>query len=90
LIFGPPEQSVGSTTSLNTSANEIYQLINGKNKDLPGQGLPVFVDVRDVAEAHILALKNDSVIGKRVLLAGGPYTLYEVSVPSGTLHWLAH
>jgi len=76
MIFGPPEQAVSSTTSLNTSSNMIYELISGKNKELPPQGLPLFVDVRDVAKAHVLALKNDSVIGKRVLLSGGPYTLY--------------
>jgi nucleoside-diphosphate-sugar epimerase len=78
LIFGPPEQSVNSTTSLNTSTETIYQLISGKTKHLPENGLPLFVDVRDVAEAHVRALKNDSVIGKRVLLSGGPYTLYEI------------
>jgi len=78
-MFGPPEQAVSSTTSLNTSSNMIYELISGKNKELPPQGLLLFVDVRDVAKAHVLALKNDSVIGKRVLLSGGPYTLYNVS-----------
>jgi len=77
MIFGPPEQQVSSTTSLNTSADMIYQLISGKNKELPPQGLPLFVDVRDVAQAHVLALKNDSVIGKRVLVSGGSYTLYD-------------
>ena len=81
MIFGPPEQSVSSTTALNTSADMVYGLISGKSKDLPPQGLPLFVDVRDVAQAHVLALKHDSVIGKRVLLSGGPYTLYEVRSP---------
>jgi nucleoside-diphosphate-sugar epimerase len=56
----------------------IYELISGKTKDVPPELLPLFVDVRDVARAHVLALKNDSVIGKRVLLSSGPYTLYEV------------
>jgi len=68
-IFGPPEQS-----ALNTSSAVIYQLISGQ---LPEEGLPLFVDVRDVAQAHVLALKNKSVIGKRVLLSGGPFTFYE-------------
>jgi nucleoside-diphosphate-sugar epimerase len=77
MIFGPPEQTVSSTKSLNTSADMIYQLISSDNKELPPQGLPLFVDVRDVAQAHVLALKHDSVIGKRVLLSGGPYTLYD-------------
>jgi len=77
FIFGPPEQSIGSTTSLNTSSDYIYKLISGESKDLPEQNLPLFVDVRDAARAHVLALQNDSVIGKRVLLSGGSYTLYD-------------
>lgn len=74
FIFGPPEHLVGSTTSLNTSTDTIYQLLNGK---LPPDGLPLFSDVRDVAKAHVLALQHDSVIGKRVLLSGGPFTMYD-------------
>ena len=80
MIFGPAEQSVGSTASLNTSVDSIYQLISGKSKELPEQGLTLFVDVRDVARAHVLALQNNSIVGKRILLSGGPYTLYEVSL----------
>src|ERR1700685_1422288 len=87
MIFGPPEQTVSSTKSLNTSADMIYQLISSDNKELPPQGLPLFVYVRDVAQAHVLALKHDSVIGKRVLLSGGPYTLYDVSVLNPSLSW---
>ena len=80
MIFGPHEQSVGSTASLNTSAETIYQLISGKSKELHEDGLPLFVDIRDVARAHVLALQNNSVIGKQILLSGEPYTLYEVSL----------
>lgn len=78
-IFGPPEQSVSSDATLNTSSQVIYELISGAAKTLPPDTLPLFVDVRDVAQAHILALQNDSVIGKRVLLCGGSFTLYDVS-----------
>jgi len=77
LIFGPPEQSVSSNATLNASSQTIYQLISGEAKTIPPDSLPLFVDVRDVAQAHVLALQNDSVIGKRVLLSGGSYTLYD-------------
>jgi nucleoside-diphosphate-sugar epimerase len=76
MIFGPPEQSISSNDALNTSSKTIYQLISGETKTLPPDGLPLFADVRDVARAHILALQSDSVIGKRVLLSGGPFTMY--------------
>lgn len=81
MVFGPPLQSVSSPEHLNTSSQLIYQLINGQMKTVPprAEGLPVFVDVRDVAEAHILALKKDSLIGKRVLLSGGEFLFYRVS-----------
>jgi len=78
FIFGPPEQSTSSNDALNTSSKAIYDLISGETKTLPPDGLPLFVDVRDVAQAHILALQSDSVVGKRVLVSGGPYTLYDI------------
>ncbi|KAJ6590852.1 putative flavonol reductase [Mycena sp. CBHHK59/15] len=77
MIFGPPLQAVSTPEALNTSSQAIYQLISGQTKEIPLDGLPLFVDVRDVATAHILALKNDAMIGKRVLLSGGPYTSYD-------------
>jgi len=77
LIFGPPEQSVSSNATLNTSSQAIYRLISGEAKTVPLDSLPLFVDVRDAAQAHILALKNDSVAGKRVLLSGGSYSSYD-------------
>jgi len=76
-IFGPPEQSVGAISTLNTSSQVIYQLLSGNTASLPEEGLPHFVDVRDVAQAHILALENNLVISKRVLLPGGSFTFYE-------------
>lgn len=85
MIYGPPEQSIDSAGSLNTSSNVIYELISGKTEKLPDTGLPLWVDVRDVAKAHILALEQDSVIGKRVILSGGPYDIYSVSISPSSL-----
>jgi hypothetical protein len=67
--------------ALNTSSEVIYQLISRKVKGVPEEGLPLSVDVRDVAQAHILALKNNLVISKQVLLSGGPFTFYEANCP---------
>lgn len=75
MIFGPPEQATTSSASLNTSSGQIYQLLSGI---LPPDGLPMFVDVRNVASAHVEALGTDSVIGKRILLSGGPVVMYDV------------
>ena len=40
----------------------------------------------DVAKAHILALKEDAVEGKRIILCGGAFTWKDVSDTSLT-HW---
>ncbi|KAJ6581945.1 hypothetical protein B0H19DRAFT_1117104 [Mycena capillaripes] len=79
VVIGPPLQSVSSPEHLNTSSQLIYQLISGQMKTIlpQAEGVPVFVDVRDVAEAHILALNNDALIGKRVLLSAGEFLFYK-------------
>lgn len=83
LIFGPPDHvSSLSDGALGTSVDSIYHLFkektNDKHRNIPGDGIPQFVDVRDVAKAHVFALTQDSVVGKRILLSGGPCTNYEV------------
>lgn len=78
MIYGPPEQTVSSNSALNTSTEGIYKLIDSHGGKLPADGLPLFVDVRDCAKAHVVALTKDSVIGKRVLFSAGSYTNYEV------------
>lgn len=49
----------------------------------PGGGYPKMafgsVDVRDVAQAHLLCLTNDSAQGMRFILANGTYWLSETA-----------
>ncbi|KAG7448805.1 NAD(P)-binding protein [Guyanagaster necrorhizus] len=73
MIYGPLVLPA-DLSALNTSSQDIYNLISGK---LEETGLPAYTDVRDVAALHVKALKVDSVIGKRVLVNGGMYTFYE-------------
>lgn len=77
MIFGPPTQSA-STSTLNTSSNIIWALISGKTPNLPAEGLALWVDVRDVAEAHIRVLDKEGMAGRRVLMSAGGYLLYDV------------
>ncbi|KAF8908384.1 hypothetical protein CPB85DRAFT_1254037 [Mucidula mucida] len=60
-----------------TAINHVVLVISGTT-EVPKTGVPLFVDVRDAARAHVLALKNDAVIGQRVLLNGGSYTFYQI------------
>jgi nucleoside-diphosphate-sugar epimerase len=66
LILGPhlPGQS-----HLNTSSSVIAAFLNGKMTVLDNM-YRTFVDVRDVAEAHVAAIETPEAFGKRFVLIG--------------------
>ncbi|KAK7040589.1 NAD-P-binding protein [Favolaschia claudopus] len=71
--FGPPLQ-VTSLSALNFSNKFLWDIANGQYKlGVPKVGSPVFVDVREVALAHVRAVELDVAQGQRYLLIGGPY-----------------
>jgi dihydroflavonol-4-reductase len=61
MVFGP---AVDTDTS--ASLEIVSRLLNGQVPALPPGGLSV-VDVRDVAQIHVDALKNSKTIGKRII-----------------------
>lgn len=67
LVIGPILQK-----SLNTSSEMIVNYLNGSKKTIP-QSTMGFIDVRDVAELHIIAFENSS--------ASGRYLMIQSSVP---------
>ncbi|KAJ6498049.1 NAD-P-binding protein [Mycena vitilis] len=72
--FGPPIQPLASLSALNTSILFLWDMANGKYKaGVPNVGSPVYVDVRDVALAHVRAVERDAAKGQRYLLIGGLY-----------------
>ena len=76
LIFGPPAYTSRHLQRVNTSNQFIYELaIQGEFVDqIPDQGLFIWVDVRDVALAHVRALENPYAGGKRFILVAGQYS----------------
>ncbi|KAF7340241.1 NAD-P-binding protein [Mycena venus] len=69
--YGPPIQPLRSISALNTSVSFLWDLASGKFKDgVPG-GPPVYVDVRDVALAHVRAVERDVAKNQRYLLVAG-------------------
>lgn len=77
LVFGPaaPHLVSGDLDSLNTSNLRILDMIQGKMKDkLDPTGFYSWVDVRDVATAHIRALEVPNASGNRFLLLAGYHT----------------
>ncbi|KAJ6614873.1 NAD-P-binding protein [Mycena sp. CBHHK59/15] len=72
--FGPPLQPFASTSSLNTSVSIMWGIASGTYKNgIPAAGSPVYVDVRDVAMAHLRAAELDVAKNQRYLLIGGSY-----------------
>ncbi|KIV85480.1 hypothetical protein PV11_01172 [Exophiala sideris] len=77
LVFGPaaPHLSSGDLESLNTSNLRILHMVQGKMKDeLDPTGFYSWVDVRDVAIAHVQALEAPVAPGNRFLLLADYHT----------------
>jgi nucleoside-diphosphate-sugar epimerase len=74
LIFGPNLHHVESMDRLNTSSKALWDLIHkSENDEVPYTVLPVFVDVRDVAVAHLRAYERAEAGGERFLVSGSPF-----------------
>jgi nucleoside-diphosphate-sugar epimerase len=74
LIFGPPIQPVFDLKHVNYSTDVFYSLFNGTYDVVPNTSFGSYIDVRDLALAHILSLDNASVANKRLLVGGLPYS----------------
>ena len=77
LVFGPaaPHLTKGELGSLNTSNMRILDMIQGKMKEkLASTGFYTWVDVRDVALAHVNALEIPQAGGNRFFLINGYHT----------------
>ncbi|KAF2433553.1 NAD(P)-binding protein [Tothia fuscella] len=78
LIFGPPIQPLKApaTKNLNFSVGVIYSLFDGSNKErTPGTMFPSYIDVRDLADAHVKTLTAEGAKNKRFLIGGRPLAL---------------
>lgn len=78
MIYGPVIQGVTSTSHLNTSAADVYRLMNGSSKDVPPTNFFAFCDVRDVAQAHLKAYQTPEAANERFFVTGGSYSYQEI------------
>ncbi|EPS38135.1 hypothetical protein H072_8144 [Dactylellina haptotyla CBS 200.50] len=79
FVFGPVIHSVKDAESINTSVFLLFKYFAGINKTIEEGPAPKgFVDVRDVADAHIKALQVEEAKGQRFLNCGGYFTWEEV------------
>lgn len=72
MVYGPPEQEVTDLSKLNTSAADMYSLFCGQ-REASNQAW-IWVDVRDVALAHVLALESPKAPNQRYLISSGRYS----------------
>lgn len=72
LVLGPVVHYFNSLDSLNTSNETARDMIQGKFKDgLPPSRVVIFVDVRDLALAHVRAIERPEAAGKRFFIVAG-------------------
>jgi uncharacterized protein YbjT (DUF2867 family) len=68
---------VTSLKNLNFSVNVVYSFFNGSYEEIPNThaGLfPSYIDARDLATAHVRALRTPAAANKRLLVGGAPLT----------------
>jgi nucleoside-diphosphate-sugar epimerase len=72
LVLGPVVHYFNSLDAINTSNERILKMVQGKFKDgLPPTGVYLFVDVRDVALAHVKAMEVPAAGGQRFFAVAG-------------------
>jgi nucleoside-diphosphate-sugar epimerase len=64
MTFGPVVHPVASVNELNESNAMLWKVASGENH-IPVARVPFWIDVRDLAEAHVCALLKEEVGGKR-------------------------
>ncbi|RCK65598.1 putative NADPH-dependent methylglyoxal reductase GRP2 [Candida viswanathii] len=73
-VFGPQAYDFADTATLATTAERVSCIANLSKEDPIPESWGAYVDVRDVARAHVLALENDETSNRRLLLVAGAFS----------------
>ncbi|KAJ5390852.1 C6 transcription factor [Penicillium cataractarum] len=80
LVLGPIAHNLASLSALNTSNERIRDLITGAAKNrCPPTGNYLYVDVRDLALAHVLAIEKPEAGGKRFFTVSSHFSNKEIA-----------
>ena len=82
FVFGPQLFDENVKSKLNTSCECINAVLHTPRDAEVPMFSAGFIDVRDVARAHLLAFQRDDLIGKRLLMFNGKWNSYDI------LHYL--
>jgi len=78
MVFGPCEHDV-KLDSLNESNAQIWRIVSsGRDGTVPPTGMWGWVDVRDVAAAHVAAIDDKVKGNRRFLVSGGEFSWQKV------------
>ena len=76
LVFGPVAHPVSKTAELNESSRVLWEIASGANP-LPVARVPSWVDVRDLAVAHVEAMLRSEVGNRRFLISSPQKFTYQ-------------
>lgn len=80
MLIAQQIHAIDNLESLNTSNQRIAAAAQGKWKDeIPPTGVFLWVDVRDVAEAHVAALEKPDAANKRFFTVAGYFNNKELA-----------
>ena len=79
LVFGPINPRLQTLDSLNTSNERVRDMLAGKMKDkLSPTGTYIWIDVRDLAKLHVLAMEKPEAGNQRFFTTAGLFCNEEV------------
>ncbi|KAI2627721.1 3-beta hydroxysteroid dehydrogenase/isomerase family protein [Hypoxylon sp. NC1633] len=80
MVYGPVIHSLASLDSINTSNARFVSLLRGSpSAPCPPTVNYLFIDVRDLALAHVLALEKPEAADQRFLVTAGNYSNAEIA-----------
>lgn len=79
-VFGPPIHEVTSMSAFNTSMQEFFNtVVKGVKDDAALKTLgSAWVDVRELANAHVLAAETPEASGERIIVSAGAFYWQEI------------
>ncbi|MCJ1290332.1 methylglyoxal reductase (NADPH-dependent) gre2 [Xylographa carneopallida] len=80
MVFGPVVHYLNSLDAVNTSNQRIRDIMTGASKEkLTPSGVFLWVDVRDIAFAHVLAAEKAEAANKRFFITAGYFSNKEIA-----------
>lgn len=81
FVFGPVVHHLATVDAMNTSNERLVQLLRGewKTELPPTPRVDIWVDVRDVAVAHVAAMEMPEASGKRLFTTAGRFSHREMA-----------